>query len=49
MFAGGFASLGLMAALTLLMTYEAIGRHGERAATLAGIALLLSALTALNV
>lgn len=49
MFAGGFASLGLMAALTLLMMYEAIGRHGERAATLAGIALLLWALIALNV
>jgi hypothetical protein len=38
-----------MAALTLLMLYEAIGRHGERAATLAGVVLLFSALTAPNV
>jgi predicted metal-binding membrane protein len=49
MFGGGFASLWLMAGLTLLMIYEAIGRHGERAATVAGVVLLLSALTALNV
>ena len=49
MFAGGFASLWLMAALTLLMVYEAIGRHGERAASGAGVVLLLGALTALNV
>lgn len=49
MFGAGFASLWLMAALTLLMIYEAIGRHGERAATVAGVVLLLSALTALNV
>ena len=49
MFAGGFGSLWLMVALTLLMVYEAIGRHGERAATVAGVVLLLSALTALNV
>jgi predicted metal-binding membrane protein len=49
MFAGGFASLWLMAALTVLMIYEAIGRHGERAATVAGVVLLLAALTALNV
>lgn len=49
MFAGGFASLWLMAALTVLMVYEAIGRHGERAASVAGVVLLLAALTALNV
>jgi predicted metal-binding membrane protein len=48
-FAGGFGNLLLMAALTLLMLYEAIGRHGERAATLAGVVLLFSALTAPNV
>ena len=49
MFAGGFASLWLMAALTLLMVYEAIGPHGERAASAAGVVLLLASLTALNV
>lgn len=49
MFAGGFASVWLMAALTLLMVYEVIGRHGERAASVAGVVLLLAALTALNV
>jgi predicted metal-binding membrane protein len=49
MFASGFASLWLMAALTLLMVYEAIGRHGERAASVAGVVLVLAALTALNV
>jgi predicted metal-binding membrane protein len=49
MFAGGFASIWMMAALTLLMVYEAVGRHGERAASLAGAVLLLAALTTLNV
>jgi predicted metal-binding membrane protein len=48
MFASGFASLWSMAALTLLMVYEATGRHGERAASAAGIVLLLAALTTLS-
>jgi predicted metal-binding membrane protein len=45
MFAAGFASLWSMAALTVLMVYETRGRHGQRAATAAGIILLLAALT----
>jgi predicted metal-binding membrane protein len=49
MFAGGFASIWMMVALTLLMVYEAVGPHGERAASLAGAGLLLAALTTLNV
>jgi predicted metal-binding membrane protein len=48
MFASGFTSLALMGALTLLMVYEATGRHGERAATAAGVVLLLAALTVLS-
>jgi predicted metal-binding membrane protein len=48
MFASGFASLWTMAALTLLMVYEATGRHGERVATAAGAVLLLAALTVLS-
>jgi predicted metal-binding membrane protein len=48
MFASGFASLWSMAALTLLMVYEATGRHGERAAAVAGIALLLAAMSTLS-
>ena len=48
MFAGGFASLRWMAALTVLMVYETRGRHGHRAATAAGIVLLLAALTTLS-
>jgi predicted metal-binding membrane protein len=48
MFASGFASASLMAALTLLMAYEATGRHGERAATAAGVVLLLAALATLS-
>lgn len=47
MFAAGFASLWSMAVLTVLMVYEATGRQGQRAATAAGIALLLAAVTAL--
>jgi predicted metal-binding membrane protein len=46
MFAEGFANLGWMAALTLVMVYEASGRRGQLAATLTGLALLgLSAAT----
>jgi predicted metal-binding membrane protein len=48
MFAAGFASLWTMAALTVLMLYEATGRHGPRAATAAGIILLMATLTVLS-
>ncbi|HEV8281314.1 MAG TPA: DUF2182 domain-containing protein [Candidatus Limnocylindrales bacterium] len=48
MFASGFASLWAMAALTILMVYEATGRNGERVATAAGVVLLLAALTVLS-
>ena len=46
MFAEGFANLWWMAALTALMSYEARGRHGNRAAAAAGLLLLLAALVA---
>src|SRR5262245_24384142 len=42
-FAAGFASLAWMAALTILMVYETVGRHGRRAASIAGIGLILLA------
>lgn len=45
MFASGFASIWTMAALTMLMVYEATGRHGERMATAGGVLLLLAGLT----
>ena len=48
MFAEGFASIGWMVALTALMVYEATGRHGQRVASAAGVALLLAALAALS-
>ena len=48
MFAAGFASLVSMAVLTVLMVYEATGRHGRRTGTAAGIVLLLAALTTLT-
>jgi predicted metal-binding membrane protein len=44
MFGAGFASVPSMAALTLLMGYEVTGRHGRRAATIAGTLLLFGAL-----
>jgi predicted metal-binding membrane protein len=44
MFAEGFASIGWMVALTALMVYESTGRHGQRVAALAGVALILAAL-----
>lgn len=44
MFAAGFGSLVSMVVLTILMAYEVTGRHGQRAATAAGIVLLLIAL-----
>jgi predicted metal-binding membrane protein len=40
MFAAGFANLWWMAALAVLMAYETIGRHGQRAAVAAGGVLL---------
>jgi len=48
MFAEGFASIGWMVALTGLMVYEATGRHGQRAASLAGMALILAAIATLT-
>jgi predicted metal-binding membrane protein len=47
MFAEGFANLWWMVALTAVMVYETSGRHGRRAASGAGITLLLVALTVL--
>jgi predicted metal-binding membrane protein len=41
MFAEGFANVEWMAALTVVMVYETSGRHGLRAASVAGILLLL--------
>jgi predicted metal-binding membrane protein len=40
MFAEGFANLEWMAALTVVMVYEAAGRHGPRAASAIGLFLL---------
>jgi predicted metal-binding membrane protein len=40
MFAVGVANIVWMAALAVLMAYEKIGRHGERAARLAGAGLV---------
>jgi predicted metal-binding membrane protein len=40
MFAAGVASFAWMAFLTVVMAYEVMGRHGQRAATLVGVALL---------
>ena len=49
MFAAGVADLRWMAALTALMAYETIGRHGEAVAVVAGIAALaLAALVAVG-
>lgn len=41
MFAAGVTNLLWMAALAVLMAYEKIGRHGEEAARIAGVALLV--------
>jgi len=46
MFGSGFASVPSMAAMTLLMAYEVTGYHGQRAATIAGVLLLLGGLWA---
>lgn len=48
MFAEGFANLAWMGALTAVMAYEVAGRHGQRAARVAGFALLLAGLTVLS-
>ena len=40
MFAAGFANLWWMAALTAVMAYETVGRHGRRAAPVVGIVML---------
>jgi predicted metal-binding membrane protein len=48
MFAEGFASPLWMAALTLLMVYEVVGRYADRAVALSGVALLLIALATLT-
>jgi len=43
MFASGVAVLWWMAALTALMVYEKVGRHGEATARVAGVALVAAA------
>lgn len=48
MFAEGFASLWWMVALTAVMVYETTGRHGQRAASAAGLVLLLAGLALLS-
>ena len=48
MFGEGFASLGWMAGLTALMVYEATGRQGQRAASVAGVVLILAAVAELS-
>ena len=40
MFAAGFANLAWMAALTAVMAYETVGRHGRRTASVVGITML---------
>ena len=44
MFSEGFSSPAWMVALTVVMTYEASGRHGQLAAKAVGLVLLLAAL-----
>jgi predicted metal-binding membrane protein len=49
MFAAGVADLGWMAALGGLMTYEKVGRNGQRVAAVAGAAAIgLAVLVALH-
>jgi predicted metal-binding membrane protein len=47
MFAEGFASIGWMVLLAAVMVYETTGRQGQRAASVAGVVLILAALAAL--
>jgi predicted metal-binding membrane protein len=48
MFAEGFANVWWMVALTTVMVYEMTGRHGQQAASAAGIVLLLAGLIVLS-
>lgn len=48
MFAEGFASPLWMAGLTVLMLYEVVGRHADRAVVVSGVVLLLLALSTLT-
>ena len=48
MFAEGFDSLVWMVALAALMTWQVIGRDGVRVTTVAGVCLLLAALSILS-
>lgn len=48
MFAEGFGNLWWMVALTAVMVYETAGRHDQRAASAAGVALILAALAVLS-
>jgi predicted metal-binding membrane protein len=49
MFAAGFGGLAWMVILTVVMAYEALGRHGHRVASAFGLVLLaLAAMTALG-
>ena len=48
MFAEGFASLGWVRRPDGLMLYEATGRHGQRAASAAGLTLILAAVAVLS-
>ncbi|OGO53835.1 MAG: hypothetical protein A2Z32_13995 [Chloroflexi bacterium RBG_16_69_14] len=48
MFAEGFANLWWMVALTAVMVYETSGRHGQRAASAAGVVLLLAGLVVMS-
>jgi predicted metal-binding membrane protein len=48
MFAAGFASLWWMAALTAVMTYETLGRHGDGVRRVAGLGLVYLAVLALT-
>ena len=48
MFAEGFDSLAWMIALTALMTWQVIGRDGNRARMFAGVVLLLATLSVVS-
>jgi len=48
MFGEGVSSLPWMIGLTLVMVYEAVGRHGLRVGHIAGIILILAAVATLN-
>jgi len=48
MFAAGIANLWWMAAITALMVYETVGRHGQTVARAAGVVLIMTALLAIT-